>query len=151
MGEMSEQTHREPDTKKKIQKNRNHSLSTCERVFPDAVVDESVLLDGSEDETSSDQLADLDVSGDELPDLGVVKRLDVDSAGHEHRAAQLGDGIQRALNSVEDVIHDSRAELHLQRGASALHGVSDRQTSCTNKRSRVGRTGVNTQRPLLIT
>lgn len=118
-------------------------------MFADAVVDESVLLDGSEDESSSDQLADLDVSGDELPDLGVVKRLDVDSAGHEHGAAQLGDGIQRALNSVEDVVHDSRAELHLQRGARALHGVSDRQTSCTNKRSRVGRASVNTRRRLI--
>ena len=91
----------------------------------DLVVDEAVLLHVAEHEAAGHQVAHLDVEGLEVPLLGVVQRLHVDTAGQEGRAAGVRDGLQGTLDAVEDVVHDAGAQLHLQRSARALHRITD--------------------------
>ena len=39
----------------------------------------------------------------------------------------LGDGLQRPLDAVEDLLHEARPQLHAERLAGPVDGVADRQ------------------------
>ena len=41
------------------------------------------------------------------PFLGVVKGLDVHTTGHKHSPGHLGNGFERALDSIKDVVQDA--------------------------------------------
>jgi hypothetical protein len=70
---------------------------------------------------------DLELRGVKLPDFLVVERSDVDAARDEHVAAPGGDRLQRPLDAVKDLRHQTRAQLHRQRLARPVDVVSDRQ------------------------
>ena len=48
-------------------------------------------------------------------------------SGTEGRETSLGDGLQRPLDAVEDLLHEAGAQLHGQRLAGPVHRVADRQ------------------------
>ena len=97
--------------------------------YHDFVVYQSILLHVAVDEAACDQIAHLHIVRLELPLLGVIERLHVHTAWEEWSAARISDGLQWTLDAVEDVVHNTRSQLHLQRGTSTLHWISDSQTS----------------------
>lgn len=68
--------------------------------------------------------------GGVLPQLLVVQRGHVDTARHEHALALVRNGSQRALDTVEDVVHDTRAQ---------LRSTSGSETTRNNKRANAPR------------
>ena len=92
------------------------------------MLDEVVLRDDAEDVAAGDEVAHLElrVFTDrviEFPRVFQVERGYVDAPWDEAVAAHVRDGLQRALDPVEDVTHDPRPELHGQRLPRARHRV----------------------------
>jgi hypothetical protein len=83
------------------------------RVHHDFVsVNERVLVDGTEDVTTSDVISDLEVDRGEVPLEAAVEGGGVDSARNVDRVGLFGDVLEGTLNTVVDVGHetcDSRA------------------------------------------
>jgi hypothetical protein len=71
-------------------------------------VDEGVLEDGTPDITAGDVVADLLGRG-ELPLLLPVECGDGDTAGDIDGARNAGDGLERTLDTVVDVVEEAGA------------------------------------------
>mmetsp|Transcript_125902 Transcript_125902/g.187926 ORF Transcript_125902/g.187926 Transcript_125902/m.187926 type:complete len:462 (-) Transcript_125902:85-1470(-) len=99
------------------------------RVHHDGVVDKLVLLDHAVDVSARDQRANGVVGrGAERPGLLHVQRLHVDTSGDEHGSGLLHDDLQRTLDSVENLVHDTRTQHHRQRLTGTLNRVTNAET-----------------------
>ena len=66
----------------------------------------------------------------EIPLLRAAQRLHVDAARNVDALRQLVDVLQRALDSVKDVVQDTGSELNGQGRPCSEHGVTNANTSC---------------------
>ncbi|KAI3492707.1 hypothetical protein L1887_42625 [Cichorium endivia] len=89
------------------------------------VLEQRVLVDGAEDVTTADVVADLELAGSEVPRELTVERLRVDTSGNVDTAALLHDGLERTLDAVVNVLHETGAELDGEGLASTEHRVTD--------------------------
>mmetsp|Transcript_40100 Transcript_40100/g.123888 ORF Transcript_40100/g.123888 Transcript_40100/m.123888 type:complete len:654 (-) Transcript_40100:17-1978(-) len=87
------------------------------------VVQQGVLGDVTEDVAAGDHVADAHL-GLEVPLLLAVERGHLDALGDEDVLDHAEDGVERALDAVEDLAHDARAELERERLAGAVDGVA---------------------------
>mmetsp|Transcript_169 Transcript_169/g.538 ORF Transcript_169/g.538 Transcript_169/m.538 type:complete len:422 (+) Transcript_169:677-1942(+) len=94
----------------------------------DLVLDHDVLLDLTENVSTSDLVADLEVDRHIVPAVRAVEGRDVDTTRNVHTLAHVRDALKRALNTVKNLTHQARAKLHGQRLARADHGVTHGQT-----------------------
>jgi len=92
------------------------------------VLDERVLVDDTVDVATGDVGADTVVEGLKLPELLLVEGRGVDATGDVDARRHLLDGLQGTLDAVEDVLHDTGAELDREGLASAEDRVTDGQT-----------------------
>jgi hypothetical protein len=78
----------------------------------DAVLrEETVLVDATEDIALGKDVSLLDAGGLELPQLSRVQRGHINTLGHEDTLRVLGNHLQRTLDTVEDLIKNTRAQL----------------------------------------
>lgn len=94
------------------------------------VVEQRVFPDGTENVTTSDVVADLVLGGLELPLSLAVQGRHVDTTGNVNAVGDVRDGLERALNTVVNGLHQTRAELDGQRLAGSVDGVTNGDTSC---------------------
>jgi hypothetical protein len=101
------------------------------------VVEQRVLPDGTENVTTGDVVANLVLGGLEVPLSLTVQGGHVDTAGNVDAVGNVRDGLEGALDTVVDGLHQTRAELDGQRLAGSVDGVTDRDTSCVGSVNRV--------------
>lgn len=95
------------------------------------LVEKRVLPDDTEDITASDVVADLVLGRLEIPLLGSVKGWNIDTTRNVDAVGDVGDTLQRALNTVVDGFHETRAKFNGQRLASSSDRITDGDTSYT--------------------
>jgi len=66
-----------------------------------------ILEDGTEDISTNDELANLEVLGGEFPKLILVEGGNVDTTGDEHRLGKGGDGLEGSLDTIENSLQDT--------------------------------------------
>lgn len=79
--------------------------------------------------TTGNVVSDLEDPGLELPLLGLVKGRGVDTTGDEDAGRGLLNGLKGTLDSVENVLHDTRAKLNREGLPGPEDGVTNSQTS----------------------
>lgn len=105
--------------------------SACAGRKKDLVLAEQrVLEDGTEDVTTGDVVANLEVARCKCPLLLTVEGGQVDTTGNVDRVRGVGDTLQRTLNTIVDSLHKTRAELDGERLSRTNDGVADGDTSC---------------------
>lgn len=92
-------------------------------------LDEGVLEDGSEDVTAGDVVADLGSRG-EVPLLGAVERGNRDTTRDVDALGRFRDLLERALDTVVDVVQQAGAELDREGLAGPVDRVADGDTGC---------------------
>lgn len=90
--------------------------------------DERVLVDGTPDVTAGDVVADLH-GGGEIPLLLAVESRDSDTARNVDALCDAGNGLQRTLNTIVDVVEQTRTELDGERLAGSQNGIAYLDTS----------------------
>ena len=95
------------------------------------LAEQRVLEDGTEDITTSDVVANLQVAGCEVPLLLAVEGGQIDTAGDVDRVRGVGDTLEGTLNTIVDGLHKTRTQLNGQRLAGSLDRVSNSDTSCS--------------------
>ena len=93
----------------------------------DAVLDEGVLLDNTEDITTGDVVASLG-PGDEGPLVSFGEGLGFDTVGDEDALSLVGNILQRTLDTIEDTSHNTGTQLDRQGKTRASDRVTDLQT-----------------------
>jgi hypothetical protein len=93
------------------------------------LTEKTVLEDGTEDVTTSDVVADLELAWGEVPLLLAVESGKVDTAGNVDAVGVVGDTLERALDTVVDGLHETGAELDGQGLTRLEDGVADSNTS----------------------
>mmetsp|Transcript_16908 Transcript_16908/g.42446 ORF Transcript_16908/g.42446 Transcript_16908/m.42446 type:complete len:669 (+) Transcript_16908:112-2118(+) len=104
---------------------RDAALGTRRQHQP--VVHQAVLVHQAVDVAARREVAHLERLRLILPKDALVQGRDGDAARDEAVAALLRDGPQRALDAVENLPQQTRAQLHRQRGVAALHQIPDLQ------------------------
>jgi len=86
--------------------------------------------------TTGNVVSDLEDPGLELPLLGLVKGRGVDTTGDEDAGRGLLNGLKGTLDSVENVLHDTRAKLNREGLPGPEDGVTNSQTGWGRGRGR---------------
>lgn len=104
--------------------------ATAARGEDDLVLgNERVLVDDAPDVTARDVVADLHL-GLELPLLGAVEGRDSDTAGNVDALGGAGDLLEGSLDTIVDVVEQTRAELDGEGLSGSQDGVANRHTVC---------------------
>jgi hypothetical protein len=93
------------------------------------LAEKTVLEDGTEDVTTSDVIADLELARGEVPLLLAVESGKIDTTGNVDAVGVVGDTLERALDTVVDGLHETGAELDRQGLARLEDRVADSYTS----------------------
>lgn len=102
----------------------------CARRQEDLVLaEQTVLEDDTEDVSTSDMVANLEVTRCEIPLLLTVQSGNVDTTGNVDTIGDFGNALERALNTIVDGLEKTWAELDGQRLAGAVYRVANSDTS----------------------
>lgn len=93
-------------------------------------VDQAVLENGTPDVTTRDMIADLVVSGLEVPFPLTIQRIYPNTTGDIDRPRLCRDLSQGSLDTVIDRFHQTGAKLDRKGLACSEDGVTDSQTRC---------------------
>merc|ERR1719453_2390039 len=104
-----------------------HAARELRRDHHAVLTEETVLANRADDVAAAHQVANTDRLRHELPLLRHVQRRDVNAARHKHRLRHRLNLLERALDAVENVVKDARAELQRERLAGLDDRVTDRQ------------------------
>lgn len=72
------------------------------------IIEQTVLIDSPDDVTLTQDVTFLQVLGLELPQLFRVEGRDINSFGHEHRLGILCNNFEGSLDSVKNLIQNTR-------------------------------------------
>ena len=101
-------------------------LALCARRQQDLVLaEERVLEHGTEDITTGDLVADLQLRGLEVPLLLAVEGGYRDAAWDVDAVCGGGDGLERALDAVVDGLHETWTQLDGERLARSHDGIAN--------------------------
>jgi len=92
------------------------------------ITDQRVLVHGTENGTTSDEVTDSEADSLEIPRLLVVKVVTRETTRNEDGVRHLGNDSQRALNTIENGVHDTGTKLDLKRSAGTKNGITDSKT-----------------------